>query len=115
MSDIDAFKRPAPLEAGLMCQVLHGDHAELQDEEQCDDGYHDVLAAVLSREDGDYSVGNSSDSDAVGDGICEKHGNYRHESDCCGCEVCHVDLLDVAQHENSYVNQSGSSSAGGNN
>jgi hypothetical protein len=43
MSDIDAFKRPAPLEAGLMCQVLHGDHAELQDEEQCDDGYHDVF------------------------------------------------------------------------
>ena len=93
---------------------LHRNEDKLQTEQQADDRYHDVLLLELAGADRDDSVSDGADADTVGDGVSQRHRDQRQKRRCCGAEVTHIHILEVAKHQHADIDQCRSCRAGRN-
>ena len=84
---------------------------ELAEEEKRDDGNADILLRVFAGEESDENVGDTADTDTVCDRVGKGHHDERQECGNCAAKVSHIDLGEVLEHENAYVDESGSGSS----
>ena len=92
------------LELNHTCISVSYTHLDVY-KRQADDRYHDVLLLELAGADRDDGVSDGADADTVGDGVSQRHRDQRQERRCCGAEVTHVYILEVAKHQHADINQ----------
>ena len=87
---------------------------ELAKEEKCNDGYSNVFLLVVACAEGNDNVSNAADTDTVCDGVGKGHHDQSEERGNCAAEVAHINLSEVLEHKNAYVDKSRSGSSRGN-
>ena len=92
---------------------LHGDQAEAQDEQHSDHGDSDVFLLILAGAEGDQGIGDAADTNAVGDGVGQRHHDQSQECGNSGTNIGHIHLSKAFEHQNADIDQSGSGGAGG--